>query len=123
MKLLAVGIALALMIVIVAFLPGAPDQDHSFSGEIMDTQCAQAGSHEAMMQEHDFTTPLQCALFCARAQQPGGKFVLFDKSKNTIYRLDNQNQAELYAAEKVAISGSYDAATKTIQIADIQAKP
>ena len=89
----------------------------------MDTQCAQAGSHEKLMADHDFTTTLQCALFCARAQQPGGKFVLFDKAHNTVYRLDNQEQAELYASEKVTITGTYDSATKTILIADIQARP
>ena len=122
-RLFPVGMALALITVVAAFLPGSADQQHSFSGEVMDAQCAQAGSHEKMMAEHNFTTTLQCALFCARAQQAGGTFVLFDKSKNTIYKLDNQEEAELYASEKVTISGDYDAANKTIHIAKMEAKP
>ena len=122
-KLLPAGIALALLVLVAAFLPGSPEQGNTFSGEIMDTQCAQAGSHEKMMAEHDLTTTLQCALFCARAQQPDGKFVLFDKRRNTIYRLDDQQRAELYASENVTISGTVDSGTKTIRIADIQANP
>ncbi len=122
-RLLPVGIGLTLIIVAVAFWPNAAGEGHSFSGEIMDARCAQAGSHEKMMAEHNFTTALQCALFCARAQEPGEKFVLFDKSRNRIYLLDNQEQAELYASEKVTISGNYDAASKTIQVMSIEAKP
>jgi hypothetical protein len=124
-KSLAVGIALSLLIAVVAFLPGAPDQGegNSFSGEIMDAQCGQAGSHDQKMKEHDFTTTLQCALFCARVQTPGGRFVLYDKARKTVYRLDDQARAELYVTAKVTITGTVDAATKTIRIADIEATP
>jgi hypothetical protein len=122
-RLLPLGIALTLIVLAAAFWPNGADAGHSFSGEIMDSQCAQLGSHEKMMAEHNFTTALQCALFCARAQAPAGRFVLFDKAKNRIYSLDNQEQAELYASEKVTISGNYDAASKTIQIAKIEANP
>jgi hypothetical protein len=122
-RLLPAGIAVTLIVLISAFWPGAEDQGHSFRGEIMDAECAAAGSHEKMMAEHNFTTALQCALFCGRAQSPGGKFVLFDKSKNRVYLLDNQEQAELYASEKVTISGNYDIGSKTIQIASIEANP
>jgi hypothetical protein len=122
-RLLPVGIALTLAVLAVAFWPNGANEGHSFSGEIMDSQCAQLGSHQKMMADHNFTTALQCALFCARVQAPAGKFVLFDKSKNRIYLLDNQEQAELYASEKVTISGNYDAGSKTLQITSIEAKP
>jgi hypothetical protein len=88
----------------------------------MDAQCAMAGSHDAMMKEQGFTEKLQCSLFCARVKSPGGSFVLYAASK-TIYHLDSQEQAELYAAEKVTVNGSYDSATKTIHISEIQALP
>jgi hypothetical protein len=122
-KLLPLGIVLTVIVLAAAFWPNGTNEGHSFSGEVMDSQCAQLGSHEKMMAEHNFTTTLQCALFCARAQTPASKFVLFDKSKNRIYLLDNQEQAELYASEKVTISGNYDAGSKTIQITSIEAKP
>jgi hypothetical protein len=122
-KLTAVAIVIALIIIALAFYPEASERGNSFSGEIMDSQCAQMGSHQAMMLSHDFTTALECALFCAHSQDPRSKFVLFDPATKTTYQLDDQDRAQLYAAEKVTVTGTYDKSTKTIEVANIQAKP
>jgi hypothetical protein len=52
----------------------------SFTGEIMDNECAAAGSHTDMMQKEGFKTAKDCALGCVKA---GGQFVLFGLNKTT----------------------------------------
>jgi hypothetical protein len=121
-KLFIAAVALAIIIVVVALLPD-PNRSRTFDGEIMDAQCAMAGSHDAMMKANGLTEPLQCTLFCARVQTPGGSFVLYDRASKTIYHLDDQDRVEPYAAGQVAITGSYNSATKTIHVTNIQALP
>jgi hypothetical protein len=52
----------------------------SFSGEIMDNECAAAGAHDGMMRKEGFKTAKDCALGCVKA---GGQFVLFALNKTT----------------------------------------
>ena len=91
----------------------------SFTGEIMDNECAAAGSHTDMMQKEGFKTAKDCALGCVKA---GGQFVLFGLNK-TIYQLDDQEKPVDYAGQKVTVIGTYDGATKTIHVQSIQAVP
>jgi hypothetical protein len=91
----------------------------SFTGEIMDNECAAAGSHTDMMQKEGFKTPKDCAQGCVKA---GGQFVLFGLNKTT-YQLDDQEKPVDYAGQKVTIIGTYDGATKTIHVQSIQAVP
>jgi hypothetical protein len=91
----------------------------SFTGEIMDNECAAAGSHTDMMQKEGFKTAKDCALGCVKA---GGQFVLFGLNKTT-YQLDDQEKPVDYAGQKVTIIGTYDGATKTIHVQSIQAVP
>jgi hypothetical protein len=91
----------------------------SFSGEIMDNECAAAGSHTDMMQKEGFKTAKDCALGCVKA---GGQFVLFGLNKTT-YQLDDQEKPVDYAGQKVTVIGTYDGATKTIHVQSIQAVP
>jgi Protein of unknown function (DUF5818) len=91
----------------------------SFTGEIMDNECAAKGSHDAMSQKEGFKSAKDCTLGCVKA---GGHFVLYASNKTT-YQLDDQEKPSDYAGQKVAIIGTYDGATKTIRVQSIQSVP
>ena len=89
----------------------------TFTGEIMDSQCAKMGSHEHMMKMHtDVKTSKQCTLACVKM---GGKFVLFDPATKTVYQLDDQQKTMAFAGEQVKIMGSLNASTNTIHVTSI----
>src|ERR1700677_2857690 len=90
----------------------------SFTGEIMDNECAAAGTHDAMMQKEGFKTTKDCTLGCVKA---GGQFVLYGSGDKKIYQLDDQEKPRDYAGQKVSIIGTYDGETKTIHVQTIQA--
>jgi hypothetical protein len=123
MKWTAVGAVLALLILVLAFYDVRANRPATFRGEIMDSRCAQMGSHEAVMKMQGFQTPLQCALFCAHYLQNPSAWVLYDANHKTVYQLNDQENVQPYAAEKVAITGTYDAASKTILVTAITATP
>src|ERR1700688_1379881 len=79
-------------------------EDKTFSGEIMDNQCASLGSHDLMM-NNDINTPKACTLACVKE---GGMFVLYDATAKKIYQLDDQKKPEPFAGEKVTVMGVYD---------------
>jgi hypothetical protein len=85
----------------------------------MDSHCAEMGSHDAMMKTQGFLTPLQCSLFCAHYLNPPSVWVLYDAANKKIYQLSDQAKVQPFATEKVTISGSYDAASKTILVTAI----
>jgi Protein of unknown function (DUF5818) len=95
-----------------------PDSStQSFTGEITDSLCAKAGSHDQMMQDmksmgHDKAT---CTTKCI---QLGAKYVLFDQSKGTVYVLDDQDKAAKFAGQRVRVSGTIE--KKNIKVADIE---
>ncbi len=110
MKRLAVCVAAVAM-----FVGGAvaaqQAKSRSFTGEIMDSNCAKAGAHNPAM-----GTSKECTLGCVKA---GGKFVLYNPSTKAVYQLDDQKKPEQFAGEKVKVTGTYNAATKTIHVANI----
>ena len=71
-----------------------------------------------MMKKHSVQTPQDCIPACIRA---GGKYVLFDAGTKTIYGLDDQQKPARFAGQKVKVTGTYDKATETIHVTDIQA--
>jgi hypothetical protein len=91
-------------------------QSRSFTGEIMDSQCAGMGSHAKMMIGVDAKTAKECTQKCV---QLGGRYALFDPSTKTAYQLDNQEKAAPFAGQKVSVKGTYDAASKTIHVENI----
>ena len=93
----------------------AAQKAQTFSGEIMDQQCALLGGHSAMMNQGE--SAKDCANRCVSI---GGKYVLFDSANKTIYQLDDQKKAQPFAGAKVKITGSYDTSSKTIHVANIQ---
>ena len=91
----------------------------TFRGEVSDSQCAMnvhslTHSHQEMLKSKGLMggTSAQCAMQCAK--QMGGEFVL--SAGKEVYRLDNQSEAEKFAGQRVKISGSLEAKTKTIHM-------
>ena len=90
----------------------------TFSGEIMDDLCAKYKSHDKMMQQMKSMTsdPATCAKKCV---QLGAHYVLYDRQKDAIYKLDNPQKAEPLAGKTVRISGTLE--KNKIKIASIEA--
>jgi len=79
----------------------------TLTGEIMDSLCAKAGSHDKMMQDmksmgHDKSS---CVAQCIRL---GAKYVLYDSAKRAVYQLDDQEKAADFAGHKVRVSGTIE---------------
>jgi len=91
----------------------------TFEGEIMDNHCAQMGSHDMTMKENKLATPDLCVQYCISFRRSPDKYVLYNAATKMIYQLDDQNQAMFFGGRKVKVSGTYDAATKTIHVKDI----
>jgi hypothetical protein len=94
----------------------AAQKSQTFTGEIMDQQCALLGSHSAMMNKGE--SAKDCSIRCVSI---GGKYVLFDGANKATYQLDDQKKAQTFAGAKVKVTGSYDTSSKTIHVANIQA--
>jgi hypothetical protein len=112
---LATGLVVLLALLGVTF---AAQKESTFSGEISDRYCAKANSHEMMMKRHNSPTTKDCIPACVKA---GGAYVLVDATTKTIYELDDQQKPARFAEQKVKVTGSYDKATKTIHVTDMQA--
>jgi hypothetical protein len=104
-----------LLLAVAAALP----QSRSFTGEIMDSQCAGMHSHSRMMAGMDAKSAKECTQKCV--QTMGGKYALFDSSSSTAYQLDNQDKASAFAGQKVTVKGTLDSASKTIHVESIEA--
>ena len=111
---------LSIMFTAVSMHAGQADSNTptTFTGEIMDSLCAKAGTHDQMMQDmksmgKDKAT---CSKKCI---QLGAKYVLYDSSKKSIYELDNQDKAEQFAGQKVRVSGTLQ--KKKLKVVSIEA--
>ena len=95
-------------------------QGRSFTGEIMDSQCAGMRSHARMMQGVEAKHAKECTRKCV--EQMGGKYALFNPATKTAYQLDNQEKAAAFAGRKVSVKGTLDAASKTIRVVSVEAQ-
>lgn len=126
MRKLASAFAVVLLFAGVAFgtqktarTGGEKAKSRIFMGEIYDSPCAKAGTHKAMESMMGLPDdPKLCTLKCVEL---GAKFVLYDAAKKTIYELDDQQKPKEFAGLKVKVTGTYDAATKTIHVEKIEA--
>lgn len=116
MKIVFSGIA---PLMLLTGLSGAQAADRSFTGEIMDSQCAQMGSHAKMMKQEGAKDAKECTLNCVKM---GGKYVLFNSAKKTTYQLDDQQKPQEFAGQKVKVTGTVDKGTKTIHVKSIAAQ-
>jgi hypothetical protein len=115
------GGGMRIIVVVAMFLCAAaplPPQSRSFTGEIMDSQCAGMRSHSRMMQGLELKSAKECTQKCVK--ELGGKYTLFDASANTAYQLDNQDKAAPFAGQKVNVKGTFDSASKTIHVESIE---
>ncbi len=122
MKRLIIGLVGSLMLLTVSF---AAPKDSTYSGEIMDSQCAKNGSHDAMLKKEgmgkmigDPKAGMMCTANCVKM---GSKYVLYNAAKKTVYQLDDQQKPEQFAGQKVTVTGTLDKTTKTVHVASIQA--
>lgn len=111
-------LALVVLSLGLAGISAAGGKEQTFTGEIMDSQCANMGSHEVMMKQYGTTTARQCTLGCVKM---GGKYVLFNPAEKAIYQLDDQKKPASFAGEKVTVKGKLGKDHKTIHVTDIQA--
>ena len=90
----------------------------TFSGEIMDDLCAKYKSHDKMMQQMKSMTS-DTAICTKKCIQLGAHYVLYDRQKDAIYKLDNPQKAEPFAGKTVRVSGTLE--KNKIKIASIEA--
>ena len=102
MKLLLATIA-------VAGLVAAGAAPETFTGVITDTMC---GAKHGMMKGQPDD---QCIKACVKGSSG---YALFD-GKNVL-KLSDQKQSGKYAAQRVKVTGVYNASTKTIKVASIE---
>lgn len=93
-----------------------PAQDRQrFTGVITDSMCS-TGDHSAMQMG---PTDAECTKACV--EEHGVAYVLFD-GKDAYY-LDDQKTPEKFAAKKVVVTGTLDAAKKSIHVEAIAIDP
>jgi hypothetical protein len=113
----SLGVSLLLMFVIVDCV--AAQSATTFKGVLADEQlnCIQSPMKAPDgMKEKD-----ACVLYYAHFVKPGSKYVLYDPATKTTYQLDDQDLVQPYVgAKNVEITGTLDAATKTIKVKTIK---
>ena len=89
----------------------AKDIPLAFHGEIMDSRCAHAGTHDDVMRSKGVTDPSDCVKECLK---DGAKLVLFSSDTGVSHELDtsgpivSQDRLLDFAGERVKIVGSLD---------------
>ena len=113
----SLGALLLLMFVAVDF--AAAQSATTFKGTLADEQlnCIQTPMKAPDgMKEKD-----ACVLYYAHFVKPGSKYVLYDSATKATYQLDDQDLVQPYVgAKNVEITGTLDAATKTIKVKKIE---
>lgn len=114
---LPVALFLAVTVAQVASPKAQNDQNtmtaKSFRGEIMDSACAEMGSHKQMEAKEGAKTARECTEACVKN---GSTLVLYNPSTKMTYQLSDQDKAKAYAGEWVHVKGAYDASSKTITV-------
>jgi hypothetical protein len=114
MKSVMLGITAALFMIVGVSL--AAQKYTTYTGEVMDSACAQMGSHDAMTKNNPKMTAKDCTVACV---QHGAKYVLYDAATKAVYQLDDQKKPARFAGAKVTVTGTLDAGTKTIHVISI----
>jgi Protein of unknown function (DUF5818) len=117
MRKMAIGAIAALMLLGMGLAQAA---DRTFTGEVMDSSCAKMGSHAGMMQGKDATDPAVKKMCTEACVKMGAKYVLYNATNKRVYELDDQQKPADFAGQRVKVTGTYDSATKTIHVTDIQ---
>lgn len=96
----------------IAALAAAPGKQ-TFTGVITDSMCAN-GDHSRMRMG---AADAECAIACVQAHD--AMYVLYDGKQ--VYTLSDQKTPEKFAGQKVRVTGTLDAKSKTIQVDSIAA--
>jgi len=99
-------------LLVVAALSAAQSKQ-TFTGTITDNMCARGGHAQMRMGPTD----AECTAACVSAH--GATYVLYDGKE--VYTLSDQRTPEQFAAQRVRITGTLDAKTRTIQVESIRA--
>ena len=120
MKKSVVGVGGVLLLVIASF---AAQKPKTFTGEIMDSQCAKNGSHDMMLKKEGMEKMIgmpegkkMCTMNCVKN---GGKYVLYDSATKKVYALDDQTKPAEFAGQNVKVTGTL--AKGAIHVTDISA--
>ena len=107
-----------LLILLLAVVQFATAQGATFKGEITDEHlnCVQT----PVKAVEGVTKKEGCVLYWAHFGKPPSKFVLYDAATKTTYQLDDQNWVQPYVGETVQITGTLNAATKTIHVTGVK---
>jgi hypothetical protein len=89
-----------------------------FTGEIMDSFCAEDGHHISVNESQISISKAGCTLTCVKLG--GAQFVLHDPRTQQTYKLDDQKKPEAYAGLFVTVLGRYDKERKTIHVTEIR---
>jgi hypothetical protein len=94
-------------------LSAAQAKPQTFLGTITDDMC-ERGDHSRMQMG---PTDADCTRACVA--QHGAAFVLFDGTN--VYKLSDQKTPDKFAGQKVRVTGTVDAKTRTIRVESISA--
>jgi Protein of unknown function (DUF5818) len=101
---------LILSVLAIAALAAA-QRKQTFTGAITDDMCAR-GDHSGMRMG---PTDAECTIACVMVH--GASYVLYDGK--AVYMLSDQQTPEKFAGQKVTVTGTLDAKTKTIHVESI----
>ena len=123
MKRLALPAFAAVLVWGLSFGAFAAPKDKTYSGEIMDSQCAMNGSHAEMlkkegMADKDPNDPMAKAMCTKNCVKMGGKYVLYDSASKKVYQLDDQTKPEQFAGQNVKVTGTVK--NDTIHVTNIE---
>jgi hypothetical protein len=90
----------------------------TFTGAIMDSQCAAQGNHDAGYKVTGTNTAKDCTLAWVKS---GAQFVLYNSGRKLTYKLDDQEKPRDFAGDNVKVIGTYDSSMKTIHVEKIEA--
>lgn len=111
-------VAICTFVLAAAFMAAsAQTRTQTWTGEIMDVECAMTGSHEMMKGKFGVKDPAQCTRAC---MAQGGKAVLFDPATKKVYQLDNQQESKEYAGQRVEVIGNRAQNSTTIEVKAIK---
>jgi hypothetical protein len=99
-------------LIAIAALTAAPGKQ-TVTGSITDSMCANADHSQMRMGPTD----AECTLACVDVH--GAAYVLYDCK--VAWTLSDQKTPEKFAGQKVIVTGTLDAKTKTIQVVSITA--
>jgi hypothetical protein len=103
---------LTLVLFVIAALATA-QRKQTFTGIITDSMCARADHSRMQMGPTD----AQCTMACI--SEHDATYILYDGKE--AFNLSDQKKPERFAGQKVTVTGTLDAKTKTIQVDSISA--